>query len=68
MDWDAVVARNVRLRRQALGLSQEELAEKAGLSVRYIGNIERNRQSASVRYLGKLAAALSVSPADLIAQ
>ncbi|MHA3795453.1 helix-turn-helix domain-containing protein [Rhizorhabdus wittichii] len=37
-----------------------------GLSLRYIGSIERGRVSASVTVLGKLAAALEADPCKLI--
>ena len=41
MDLKEVVAVNLRRLRHAKGMTQEELAEKAGLSARYIGAIER---------------------------
>ena len=48
-------------------MTQEELADRAGLSSRYLGSIERGAVSASVTVLGRLAQALRVSPCDLIA-
>lgn len=51
-----------------MGLTQEELAERTGLSSRYVGSIERARVSASVTVLGKLAGALGVDPSELIAR
>lgn len=47
-------------------MTQEELAERAGLSSRYIGAVERADVSASVTVLGQIAAALDVKPRDLI--
>ena len=35
-------------------MTQEELAERAGLSARYVGAIERGDVSASVTVLGRL--------------
>ena len=52
--------------RQAKGLSQEELADRAGLSARYLGSIERASVSASVTGLGKIVEALRVDAGDLI--
>ena len=49
--------RSIRL---ANGLTQKELAEKAGLHATYIGIIERGKQSASLDTIEKLAAALGV--------
>jgi transcriptional regulator with XRE-family HTH domain len=42
------------------------LADGAGLSVRYVGAIERADVSASVTVLGRIAEALGVEAADLI--
>ena len=44
----------------------EELAERAGLSARYIGGIERAAVSASVTVLGRIAEALEVEACELI--
>lgn len=66
MDLRDVLATNVRLTRQAKELTQEELAHRTGLSMRYVGSIERARVSASVTVLGKLATALDVDPCALI--
>lgn len=62
MDWNAVVGRNVRRRREALGLSQEQLAHDAGVAVRLLGAIERGQQNTTVEALGKLASALGCHP------
>ena len=66
MDLKDVVATNLRLLRHAKNLTQEELAERAGLSARYVGAIERADVSASVTVLGRVADALNVEAADLI--
>ena len=47
-------------------MTQEELADRAELSARYVGSIERASVSASVTVLGRLAGALGVDPCDLI--
>lgn len=66
MDWNGIVGRNVRKRREALALSQEELADKADVSARYIGSVERGKQSATVSVLSRIAQALDVTPASLL--
>jgi transcriptional regulator with XRE-family HTH domain len=66
MDLKKAMATNVRRARYERGLSQEELADRAGLSARYIGSIERAAVSASVTILGRLAQALRVDPCELI--
>lgn len=68
MDLKEVMAINMRRLRHDQNLTQEELADRADLSMRYLGSIERARVSASVTVLGRLAKALGVEPCDLIKQ
>jgi len=60
------VAHNVRARRKLLGLSQEALAERAGLHRTYIGSIERAERNVSVDNIDRLATALGIDPVDLL--
>lgn len=66
MDLKEVMAINMRRLRYDKKLTQEELAARSGLSMRYVGSIERGAVAASVSVLGKVAAALGVDPCDLI--
>jgi transcriptional regulator with XRE-family HTH domain len=66
MDLKRVMAANVRRLRESRKLTQEGLAERAGLSARYISSIERGVVSASVTVLGQVARALDVDPCELI--
>jgi transcriptional regulator with XRE-family HTH domain len=47
-------------------LTQEELAEKAGVSAATVVNIERNNQEPHFRTIRKLAKALDVDPTELL--
>ncbi len=47
------------------GLTQEALAERAGLHRTYVGAIERGERNVSLRNILRLATALDVAPADL---
>ena len=58
----------VRTRRLELGLSQEKLAERAGLHRNYIGGIEQGRRNVAAHNLVRLAIALSIDPGELIAR
>lgn len=60
------MAINLRHERQDRQLTQEELADHAGLSARYIGAIERADVSASVTVLGRIADALGIDPSLLL--
>jgi transcriptional regulator with XRE-family HTH domain len=65
MKLRAIVARNLRILRKQKGLSQEELADSAGINRNYVGQIEREEKSPTVDILEKLAIALEVSAVDL---
>ena len=66
MDLKDIMAMNLRRKRHDQNMTQEELAERAGLSARYVGAIERGDVSASVTVLGRIAEALGVEPGDLL--
>lgn len=54
-----------RIRRQA-GVSQEELAHKAGLHRTEIGLLERGERTAKITTLAKLCAGLDTEPNELL--
>jgi transcriptional regulator with XRE-family HTH domain len=57
----------VRDLRQARGMSQEQLAELAGLHRTYVSSLERGQRNVGLDNILALAAALEVSPAELFA-
>ena len=57
---------NVRVKRGSLGISQEELAELAGLHRTYIGSVERGERNVSLKNIVRIAAALGVSASRLL--
>jgi transcriptional regulator with XRE-family HTH domain len=59
-----IVARNLRRLRRSKGLSQEELADRAGINRNYVGMLEREQNSATVDMLEKLADVLNVDPIE----
>ncbi|WP_048646191.1 helix-turn-helix domain-containing protein [Nitratireductor soli] len=66
MDLKEVMAVNLRRTRHDKNMTQEELADRASLSARYIGAIERADVSASVTVLGQIADALGIEPGELL--
>ena len=57
---------NVRVRRELLGLSQEVLADRAGLHRTYIGSVERGERNLSLLNILRIAAALECTAVDLL--
>lgn len=62
----AVLAHNLRRLRTATGLSQEELASRAGLHRTYVSSIERAQRNVSIENIFALARALGCEPAELV--
>lgn len=56
----------VRLYRNRLGLSQEQLAAKANVHRTYIGTVERGETNITLLNIYKLAKALQVNVGELI--
>jgi transcriptional regulator with XRE-family HTH domain len=61
-----ILAKNIRLFRNSLDLSQEELAHRAKLHRTYVGMIERCERNLSVDNVEKIAKALEVEPHQLL--
>lgn len=61
-----MLAFHLKALRQAKGLSQEELAHRAGIDRTYISSLERCVYNASIDVVDRLAVALEVEAADLL--
>jgi len=61
----SALGRNVRERREARELTQEKLAERAGLDAAYISGIERGLRNPGIKNVAKLAKALGLTTAEL---
>ena len=55
----------VKSRREELGLTQEELANGAGIHRTYLSDVERGSRNLSLLNIERLAAALSLSMSEL---
>ncbi len=61
-----ILSRRARQLRQQQGLTLRSLADRSGLSLRFLMDVEAGRGNISVRRLADLAAALQTTPADLV--
>jgi transcriptional regulator with XRE-family HTH domain len=57
-DYRASFGRRIRARREELGLSQEQLAERAGLHWTFVSGVERGVRNPGLNTIGKIAVAL----------
>ena len=55
----------VKVRREELGLTQEDLAGKAGIHRTYLSDIERGSRNVSLINIERVAAALSMKISEL---
>lgn len=60
------VGRNIREQRKRLGLTQEDLAGRAGMHVVEVGRAERGVRDVRVSTVAKLARGLDVPAAELL--
>jgi transcriptional regulator with XRE-family HTH domain len=56
----------LRDRREALDISQSDLARKSGLHRSYIGDLERGSRNLSLKNLSRLATALDMAPSKML--
>ena len=61
------VGRHVRELRQQRGISQEDLAARAGLHRNYVGSVERGERDIGITAIWRIARALGVSLAEFFA-
>ena len=62
----ALLGKNIRRFRANSSLTQEELSEKAGISIPFLGAIERGEKWPSPTNLAGIAQGLGVNPYDLL--
>lgn len=58
----------LRKKRNSLNISQEELADRAGAAVRYIGHLERKTRQPTISVLCELAYALETTPSEFMVE
>jgi len=67
MDVGQRVGANIKRLRKAQAISQEELADRAGVHRTYISQVERAVKSPTLHSLDRIASALGVPLTELVA-
>ena len=60
------IGKKIRELRKIQNLTQEQLAEKCGLSYKYLGEIERGEKNSGILNLIRIADGLSLSIVDIV--
>lgn len=63
---DIKLGKRIRKLRRQLDLTQEQLAERVGVSTTHVGLVETGKRRASLKTLQKIAKVLKVKTRDLL--
>lgn len=66
MGYQKLINMNIRELRLRNNLTQEEFAEKIGISIQGVSNIERNRYQPTADTIDKICYAFEITPAQLL--
>lgn len=66
MNYQKLINTNIKKLRQNNNLTQEEFAEKIGISVQGLSNIERNRYQPTAKIIDRICSAFEITPAELL--
>ena len=66
MDYQKLINSNIKKLRQIHNLTQEEFAEKTGLSLQGLSNIERNRYQPNAKTVDNICKAFKINPVELL--
>jgi transcriptional regulator with XRE-family HTH domain len=64
-NFKEILAKNLKENRRKLGITQPELAERAGMSTQYLAMIETAKKFPTDNILERLASALGINPHEL---
>lgn len=65
---DKVIKNNIKEIRKKKGLTQQQLADKIGISQVHLGRLETNARSMDLEQVEKIANALGVKPFEILPQ
>ena len=65
-DYSKQLGERIRALREKRSLTQEQLAGKAGISVKHVSNIERGAVKVSLQFMAAIARALEIPVKDIL--
>ena len=66
MNYQKLLNSNIKALRLKFGLTQEEFAERVGISIQGLSNIERNRYQPTSSTVDKICKSFNLSPVELL--
>jgi len=66
MDYQTLINSSIKKIRLENNLTQEEFAEKIGISIQGLSNIERNRYQPTAETIDRICKAFKISPCELL--
>ena len=63
-----IVGKNVRRLRLERGMTQEDLAHRAEISVRFLSSLEHGRENTTLAVIERVSAALGTAPPQLLTE
>ena len=66
MNYQELIITNIKKIRLENNLTQEEFAEKIGISIQGLSNIERNRYQPSAETVDKICKTFRITPCELL--
>jgi DNA-binding XRE family transcriptional regulator len=65
-DLASTIAKNLRIARSRLGLTQEQIAERSGIATEFYGRLERGKSLPSIPTLLRIAHGMETTPSCLL--
>ena len=66
MDYQKLLNSNIKQLRVKQGLTQEEFAERIGISIQGLSNLERNRYQPTSATIDKICNVFKITPIELL--
>lgn len=66
MNYQKLITSNIKGLRLKYSLTQEQFAEKIGITTNGVSNIERNRYQPTAKMIDKICSVFHITPAELL--